>query len=145
MPLAAIVVFLVISVDQFCKHYVRLHLQQPQEFLGGLFELQYSQNTGMAFSILADRPVLMTVLTTLITVVLIVYALTLYKEETNSWIRLSFSLLIGGALSNLWDRYTLGFVVDYINPLFVDFAIFNLADAALNIGAGVLVLSYLRK
>ena len=99
----------------------------------------------MAFSILADRPVLMTVLTTLITVVLIVYTLTLYKQETNSWIRLSFALLIGGALSNLLDRYTLGFVVDYINPLFVDFAIFNLADVALNIGAAMLVLSYLRK
>jgi signal peptidase II len=48
--------------------------------------------------------------------------------------------IIAGGIGNLIDRYTLGYVVDFINPLFVNFAVFNVADVYLNIGAGLMFI-----
>jgi lipoprotein signal peptidase len=48
--------------------------------------------------------------------------------------------IFAGAFSNLLDRYIFGFVTDFINPTFMDFAIFNLADVSLNIGLAFYIL-----
>jgi len=61
----------------------------------------------------------------------------LISQKKLSWI---FVFVIAGGIGNLIDRYTLGYVVDFINPLFVNFAVFNIADAYLNIGAGLMLI-----
>ena len=73
-------------------------------------------------------PFLLTVLITLINLVILVILLRKQKIEI-FWI-----FIFAGAVSNLLDRYIFGFVTDFINPLFVNFAVFNVADVFLNIG-----------
>ena len=54
----------------------------------------------------------------------------------------TLGVLVSGAAGNLIDRVFLGYVIDFINPLFVDFAIFNIADCAVTLGA-VSLIAYL--
>jgi len=102
--------------------------------INNLIELNYQKNTGIAFSLLNDSALVLTLVNSSIIGGLIVW---LISQKKLSWI---FVFVIAGGIGNLIDRYTLGFVVDFINPLFIDFAVFNIADVYLNIGAGLMLI-----
>ena len=51
---------------------------------------------------------------------------------------------MSGAIGNLIDRIYLGYVIDFINPTFVNFAVFNVADCFVTVGVALLVIYYLR-
>ena len=57
--------------------------------------------------------------------------------------KIAFVFIIAGGFGNLLDRYLKGYVVDFINPLFIDFAIFNVADIFLNIGVFLIIIEVL--
>ena len=59
----------------------------------------------------------------------------------NLWYYWSIGVVISGGIGNLIDRAFYGYVVDFIEPLFVNFAIFNIADCAVTCGAAVLIVS----
>ncbi|MES2141775.1 MAG: signal peptidase II [Pseudomonadota bacterium] len=67
----------------------------------------------------------------------------LYKGGHNKWIACAIALIIGGAIGNLYDRLTLGYVVDFIDFCigYWHFATFNLADSAISIGAVMWVIA----
>ncbi len=138
------IAFAVLLVDQAVKYWVLANIALGQGFvlIPGLISITHQHNTGMAFSILASQPLLMLVMVTVIIAGLSYFYARLPADK--GLLRLAFAFILGGAYSNLLDRYVHGFVVDYINFLFVDFAVFNLADVALNIGAFILVLDLLR-
>ncbi len=142
MYLIAIFVFLLDQVAK-CLLLARLSLHQGFTLVPGLFELRYQQNTGMAFSIMAEQPLVMKLVTTALVLLLTYIALRISQERRI--LRLAFAFILAGAYSNLLDRYVHGFVVDYINFLFVDFAVFNIADIALNIGAALLIVDLFRR
>jgi signal peptidase II len=106
----------------------------------GFIELKYSQNTGIAFSLFDNHPLILTLLNSLIILIFIIYFI---KNHSHLLFKnLPAILIIAGGLGNLIDRYTKGYVIDFINPTFIDFAIFNLADCFLNMGVFLLVLEY---
>jgi signal peptidase II len=82
----------------------------------------------MAFSFLASHPLILTILISIINLGILFY----FLKEAQPPVFLIF--IFAGAFSNLLDRYIFGFVTDFINPIFINFAIFNLADVFLNIG-----------
>ncbi len=134
----------VLLIDQIAKYWVlhNLAFHQALVLVPGLIGIEHQHNTGMAFSILASQPLLMQFLVTAI-----IAGLTLFVSRIPADKKLlhwAFALILGGAYSNLLDRYVHGFVVDYINFLFVDFAVFNLADVALNLGAVLLIADLLK-
>jgi signal peptidase II len=131
-----------VALDQWIKHMVetRLVLQEPVELLPFL-ALYRTYNTGVAFSMLSAFGDI-----GLIVVALAVIAFVLYlasRSTGDQWFaRIGFALIIGGAIGNLIDRAVHGHVIDYIlfhTPVW-SFAVFNLADAFITVGAVMVLL-----
>jgi signal peptidase II len=108
------------------------------------FNLTLHHNAGAAFSFLSDaggwQRHFFAVVATVISVVLVVWLYRLTREQ--KLLALSLALILGGALGNLWDRVTLGYVVDFISVHYAGyyFPTFNLADSAITAGAGCMLL-----
>lgn len=134
----SIVLIFIIIIDRLSKTWAYEYLREaePISVLNNLFELRYSENTGMAFSLLNDKPGFLFTLVSLIILTIFYYIIKQKKLD------LSIAFILAGGLGNLMDRLIYGFVVDFINPLFVNFAIFNVADIALNIGVALLIIQY---
>lgn len=110
--------------------------------VNNVFHLTYCENTGAAFSMFSKNTFLLS-LFTLVFIMIIVYLM--YRQLTcykNKIIMISYSLILGGAIGNLIDRFYYGFVVDYFDFRLINFAIFNVADIFITIG-GVLLIIYM--
>ena len=81
-----------------------------------------------------------TLLIGMTSVMLVVVAAMLFTRKMSVWERISWTLILGGGVGNLIDRVLNGVVVDYINVLFMHFAIFNFADICVCVGVGLLML-----
>jgi len=105
------------------------------------FALYHTRNTGIAFSFLSGMSD--TVMVIFTGAVMVFIGWLALRTERHQWIaRLGFALLLGGALGNIIDRAMLGYVVDYFlfhTPSW-SFAVFNLADVFITIGAGLVIL-----
>ena len=133
---------LAIIADQLVKQWVEasLRLHEQVEVIPFL-ALYRTHNTGIAFSMFSDMGDTGLIVLTL-GVTLFVGWLALRSEPGDRWARLGFALIIGGALGNLVDRVMLGYVIDYVlfhTPAW-SFAIFNLADAFISVGAALVIL-----
>lgn len=140
-----LVVILAVAVDQWIKYVVETGMAMHERVeLLPFFSLFRTHNTGIAFSLFSDfGSVGLVVLTTAVTG--FVLYLARQTEAHQRWARVGFALIIGGALGNLIDRVFLGYVVDFL--LFHlpnwSFAVFNLADAFITIGAGLVIIEEL--
>jgi signal peptidase II len=138
----AVVVVLAIVGDQAIKILVEhsLPYQQMVPVLPFL-ALFRTYNTGVAFSMFnASESLWLFVMS--VAVVAFVLFLAWKTESTQRFARLGFALVVGGALGNLVDRGIHGHVIDYVlfhTPVW-SFAIFNLADAFITVGAGLVLL-----
>lgn len=106
-----------------------------------IVELRFVLNEGMAFSMLSGRQTLLIVVTSITIVVLAWY---LFRRCRGRLLRqITMLLLVSGGIGNLIDRVLNGRVVDYINLLFMHFAVFNFADICVTVGVVLLVLCIL--
>jgi len=139
LTIAAVVVL----ADQGVKGLIVAALQPGESrAYTGFFNLVLAYNRGAAFSLLADasgwqRPVFMAV--ALAAVALIVWLLR--RPSSNRVFSLGLSLILGGALGNLWDRARLGYVIDFLDfhALGYHWPAFNVADSAITVGAALLI------
>lgn len=150
--LVLIVLGSVLVLDQITKmmveHWMRLH--QSIEIIPNFVRLTYIRNTGAAFGFLAGDPsmlrVLFFVVTTIVAIGCIFYLLkNLPSEETGT--TASLSLILGGALGNLFDRVRMGEVIDFIDLHWyqLHWPAFNVADAAISVGVVLLLIQMLRR
>ena len=129
-----VVILLLVGLDQLVKYLVRVHIplggQVP--FIPRVLALAHIHNAGAAFSMLTGARWFFVVLT----VAFVVFALwVLYaKKITHPFGRWTLALIIAGALGNLIDRALNGYVVDMFEVLFMNFAIFNVADIFVVVG-----------
>jgi signal peptidase II len=142
-PAAATV--LAIAADQWVKYLVetRLNLHEQVDLLPFL-ALYRTFNTGVAFSMFSSMSGAGLILLTLAVVAFVLF-LASRTGESHVISRTGFALIVGGAIGNLIDRVIYGHVIDYIffhTPVW-SFAIFNLADAFITIGAGLVILEEL--
>jgi signal peptidase II len=132
----------VVAADQATKWLAveRLRGAAPVDIVPGLFRLDYAENTGGAFSVLAHSPWLLTGLSCL-SMLLVAWFLKHTSLEQRGT-RLGLGLLLGGALANLGDRVFRGFVVDFFDAYWAAYhwPTFNVADTAICVGAGLFVL-----
>lgn len=137
----------VLILDQATKLYFEnsLSLYQQIVVIPDLFSWTLAYNTGAAFSFLADSSGWQRWLFALIAVgvsaTLVVWLKRLKPEET--LLAVALSLVLGGALGNLYDRIVLGHVIDFILVHWQNrwyFPAFNIADSAISVGAVLLVL-----
>lgn len=122
---------LVAVLDQLTKWLCR-GLTEPVTLLPGVLGLRYAENTGMAFSLLSGRPWLLGIVSGLC--ILLGWAI-LRRFRLGPVSRAAAMLMLGGALGNMIDRLFRGYVIDMFEVLLFDFAVFNVADAALTVGA----------
>ena len=133
------IALLVIAADQVTKR-LALSLQAPVTLIPGILGLRLTRNTGVAFSLLSGVPWLVTVLSA---AVLVLGGCLLRRYRLGALTRTGAMLIAGGARSNLISRVAEGSVIDMVEFLFVNFAVFNAADIALTMGCGLLILSLL--
>ena len=130
-----------IVLDQLSK-LISVKLLAPIESVPlweGVLHLTYVENRGAAFGMLSDhRWVFMSISTIAITAI----AIYLYSGRNTSKLYTSaLMLIVSGGIGNMIDRIALGYVVDFIDFALIDFAVFNIADSLVCIGAGLLVLA----
>lgn len=136
-----IIVALNIGLDQISKAIARAELmgRPPRSFLGDLFRLGYVENRGAFLSIgagLSDqlRYWALTVVPVFILSGLLLY--TLFSRQLTRWQTLAFSFILGGGISNVYDRLLFGQVVDFMNLGIGSLrtGIFNFADVSIMVG-----------
>lgn len=138
-------VLLVVAIDLATKAWASSSLVygQPVELLP-VFDLRLLHNTGAAFSFLASaggwQRWLFTSITLVVSVMILLWMRRVPKEQW--WLSLALGLILGGALGNLWDRVTLGHVVDFISVHWDEhyFPAFNIADSAITVGTCLMLL-----
>lgn len=136
--LAAIITVLAVILDQVSKYLVTQHIELhgSQAFIPKVLSFYHTRNTGAAFSMLSDHRWVFMVLS-VISMAIIVHLL--YKEyKRHPLMNVSLSMILGGGIGNMIDRFRLGYVVDFFKFEFVDFAIFNVADCFVTVGAVLL-------
>lgn len=140
----------VLILDQFTKLYIvsRFTLYESVTILENFFNITYILNPGAAFGIFSERtadfriPFFLTL--SFLAVVGMVF---FYKSVTERLLRIAVSLILGGAVGNMIDRARLGEVIDFIDVHWYDshWPAFNVADAAITIGVGLLILDMVIK
>lgn len=147
-----LIAFAVLLLDRITKWAVgqTIPLEDVINIVPGLFRLTHLENTGAAFSLFADStsPFRTALLIAFSVAALVVVSVLLWKDRRvfNAG-TVALSLILGGAVGNLWDRLADGKVTD-----FLDFYIgvhhwppFNVADSAIVVGALLLLLRMFRK
>ena len=129
----------VAALDQLVK-WLCLGLTESITLIPGVLALHYAENTGMAFSLFSGQAWALGVVSA---ICILAGWLILRRYQLGPVSRVAAMLMLGGALGNMIDRFFRGYVVDMFEALFVDFAIFNLADAALTVGAALMAVSLL--
>lgn len=106
--------------------------------IDGVFNLTYVENRGAAFGILSEHRWVFMVLSVAAIACIFIY---LHFEKTKSAVlRVSLALIAGGGVGNMIDRTRYGYVVDFIDVEAVWSYVFNVADCAVCVGCGMLIL-----
>jgi len=143
-----VLALVVLGIDFATKRWVELELVYDQQILLTSFlNLVLTYNAGAAFSFLSNESGWQRWLFSGIAIcasVLIIYLLRKHTSEKLFCVALSF--ILGGALGNLWDRITLGYVVDFLDFHYNGYhwPAFNVADSLIFIGALLLIFESFR-
>lgn len=142
------VILLGILIDRVTKIWAIGVLSKVSQIIviKDLFSLLYLQNKGAAFGILQGKLYFLTIITIIVVGGMMFYII---KYKPNSkLIRISFSLIISGALGNLMDRIVYKYVVDFISVHYKDiyyFPVFNIADVMVVVGTALLAFYLLKE
>lgn len=141
MKKVSIIGLVVFFIDRVVKILITNNfvLNVRNKVIDGFFYITNCHNKGAAFSLFSGN-ILFLVFVTLI--VLYVIYKTIKKGNINNITKISYGILLGGILGNLFDRLFYGYVIDYLDFIIFkfDFAIFNIADICIVVGAIMLIL-----
>lgn len=140
-----VIVVILIAIDQLIKYLVVSHMELYQAIdVLPFVKLFYTQNNGIAFSMLASFHDWGLIALTCCVIIFVVW-LWLHNEPHKKLANLGYLLVLGGAFGNVIDRIRLHYVVDYILVYAHgwSFAVFNIADAFISIGAALIIINEL--
>lgn len=147
--LIAAIIFLTAAVDAFTKVLALENLTPgaSSPFINGFIQFTLTTNTGGAFGIGKGHGHLMTFVAAAIFLVILCWLIKREKSEDKPpMIELTgLSFVLGGALGNLFDRVTRGEVTDFLEFVFMQFPVFNFADAMIDVGAVLVIISAWRR
>jgi signal peptidase II len=134
-----------LSLDAATKFWALHHLQQGtvHQFIPGVLTLILTTNTGGAFGLGHQHKELKTVLAVALTLALVSYAISRERSphKLAELERLGLGMMIGGSLGNILDRMMLGHVTDFLNFAFMEFPVFNVGDALIDVGVAAMLLA----
>lgn len=135
-----------VLIDQLIKVLVFEYLSQANSItlISGVLSLTYVENTGAAFGLWNSRWLLVAL--NIIIIFVIVKLLLSKKYEFTKPMKIAYSLILSGGITNLIDRLIRGYVIDYIDitELF-NYPVFNLADICIIIGVVIIVITIITK
>jgi signal peptidase II len=138
----------VIALDQLTKIIATQTLQMHQPVaVFPLFNFTLAHNTGAAFSFLSEaggwQRWFFTLIAIVVSTVIAVWLKRLRGDQV--WLSVALTLILGGAIGNVWDRMTLGYVIDFLDFYYGDWhwPAFNVADSAITVGAIMLAIDAL--
>src|SRR5262249_48014245 len=146
-----LLVFATLVLDRWTKLLIqkRFELNESISVIDGFFNITYVRNTGVAFGIFSSisspaKSVLLSVFTACAAAVVITYSVR--SPARNRLLQVALSLILGGALGNLYDRLTYGYVVDFLEFYAGSYhwPSFNVADSAISTGVALLALEIIR-
>ena len=114
--------------------------EDGQALIPGVLGLRYAENRGIAFSMLSGMPWVLGLVSLVIIAAVFFF---LRGKKLRAMTLAGLMMMLGGAAGNMLDRFMHGFVPDMIEVLFMQFAVFNVADMFLCIGCGLVILQLL--
>lgn len=142
------VTIVVVALDYFTKQWITAEFAYAEsKVILPIFNLTLLHNTGAAFSFLANaggwQRWFFTGIAVVVSTVIFVWMAKLKPQDR--WLLVALSLILGGALGNLYDRLVYGYVIDFLHFHWDEhfFPAFNLADTAISIGAFMMIVDAL--
>ena len=133
---------LMVALDQMSKNWAEEVLTKGEiPLIKNVLYLRYTENTGVAFSMFSDNRWILVGITAIM--IAAVLAFFLSGKVTSKSELFSLSLILAGGVGNLIDRISLGYVIDFIDVRLIHFAIFNVADMCITVGAILLCAAVL--
>lgn len=142
-------IFVIIIVDQWSKIYVANHffVGESVKVIDGFFNFTYVRNSGAAFGFggAFSNWIRYTIFRALPVIACLWLAVLLFKSyKKDTLLSSAYALILGGAIGNLIDRFRLDYVIDFFDFYYGrnHFATFNVADSAITVAAGLLIIDY---
>lgn len=132
--ITTIIAVILIAVDRITKNWAAQALASSDiAVIDKVLYFRYTENTGVAFSMFSDNRWVLVGITSVMLIVALAFFLSgKIKDKLELF---ALSLIIAGGVGNLIDRLSLGYVIDFIDVRIINFAIFNVADMCITIGA----------
>lgn len=134
-----LIIAALVGVDQLIKYLVTSNLEVGEGCwqIPHFTEIRYCRNYGGMMGTFDNMSKVLAVVTVII--IAVGLGAIIFKKIKPGFIYVCVTMILAGGIGNLIDRLALGYVVDYINVLFVDFYIFNFADCLVTVGAFLLI------
>lgn len=143
--LTALIATVVVVLDQITKLWVlgSFELGESRAVIPGILNWTYIQNKGAALGMLADHRWIFMLVSVLLIVAIMLYVL--FSKDIGRMTVVVLAAILGGGIGNMIDRFTYGYVVDFIDVRCIPFWkwIFNVADCFVTVGAILLIVMYI--
>lgn len=138
--ISTVIAVVLIAVDQIVKNWAEDVLTKGEiAVIEDVLYFKYAENTGVAFSMFSDNRWMLIGITSIMLIVVLAFFLS--GKVTDKLEQLSLALILAGGVGNLIDRISLGYVIDFIDVRIINFAIFNIADICICVGAFLLCVA----
>tara|TARA_B100000214_G_scaffold64341_1_gene42485 strand:+ start:477 stop:968 length:492 start_codon:yes stop_codon:yes gene_type:complete len=136
--------FYIIIVDQLSKLLVlnTLGFERSKTIIPNLLNFTLVKNKGAAFSLFSNSTNILTLISILTSLIIII--ILLLSPPKSFWNLMGLTYLLGGTLGNGIDRFTKGYVLDFLQLVPIDFPIFNVADISINIALVCFIINLIK-
>ena len=133
---------LLVVLDQITKNLAVTALKGKDNavWIKNVFELEYCENTGAAFSSFTGKQGFLLAITSIVLVLILVEFVRIPEGKRYAALRIDFLLIVAGAIGNMIDRVKQGYVVDFFYFVPVNFPRFNVADIYVTVAMAMLVI-----
>ncbi len=134
-----------LTLDLISKTYAHTYLKPSSSvaFIPDIINFNLVTNSGFAFSLGQGHQILAKIIAGIVfTVLVIIYIRRYWSGVTHPWLeQLGMSIIIGSAFGNLLERFCFGQVTDFFEFAFINFPVFNFADALIDVGIVLVLIS----
>ena len=138
-----------VALDQLTKWLTVIYLDYRESFplWKDVLHFTHERNEGAAFSMLSDQRWVFMTFSTVAIIGLLIYLI--FFRPKSKFVQVTLAMIVGGGIGNMIDRIWLGYVIDFIDFTLINFAVFNIADCFITVGAfalmGYLLLDMMRE
>ena len=141
----AIVLILLVILDQFTKHLAVIHLKDKPAIplIKDVFELCYLENRGAAFGVLQNQKIFFLIISVIILVAVVFVLFKVPDDKKYNLLHVLLVMVASGGIGNMIDRIRFEYVVDFFSFVLINFPIFNMADIYVTVsmfGLAILIL-----